>query len=74
MGVLKISIEVLDYMFTAVAMMFLSDIMYQLSFHLFHLYVVEEKAVMDCIWTFSPDMGKAKLLWAVLKRGLSYYT
>lgn len=72
MGVLKILINIADYLLTAVACILLTDVLYQLAFHLMHFKFLEELSWSESLWNFKPDISKFVSIISISKKALSW--
>lgn len=72
MGVLKVLINISDYLLTAITWLVLSDVLYQLSFHLFHYKFLEELPLWECFWNFSPDVSKFVSIMSISKKAIAW--
>ena len=71
MGVLKIFIEIADYFITILFGWFFSDILIQFVMH-FALALSENNwGFNTIIFTFSPDLTKYRLVFAIIKNAVT---
>lgn len=67
MGVLKIVIEIFDYIFTLFFGWIFFDVLFQLAMHLILAFAEKEYKFFTIIFTFEPDLTKYKLALAIIK-------